>query len=133
MVTRKRNSFELHHYLDYATIIKKYPFITSLQRSLCKYLLTSHYITNEKVSKRYPPQKNTCNLKTFFLRHFSGVLHDLLPELFNYETSLNKEPFEYLFTLLNIDEEFTIIKFYDSKLKFRESSKELHHRRLTEF
>ena len=58
---------------------KKYPFLTSLRHSLCSYLLTSHYVTNKKVSKRCPPQKNTCNLKTFFLRNFSGVLDDLLP------------------------------------------------------
>ena len=60
MLTRKRNRFSLHHYLDYATIIKKYLFLISLRRSLCKYLLTSHYVTNEKVSKWYPPQKNMC-------------------------------------------------------------------------
>ena len=52
---------------------------TPKRRSLCKYLLTSHYVTNEKISKRYPPQKNMCNLKTFFLRNFSEVLQDLPP------------------------------------------------------
>ena len=46
----------------YVTIIKKYPFLISLWRSPYKYLLTSHYVTNEKVSKLYPPQKNMCNL-----------------------------------------------------------------------
>ena len=79
MITRKRNRFLLHRCLDYTTTIKKYPFLISLRRSLCKYLLTSHYFTNEKVSKRYLPQKNMCHLKTFFLRNFSGILHDLLP------------------------------------------------------
>ena len=58
---------------------KKYLFLISLRRSLCKYLLTYHYVPNENVSKRHPPQKNMCNLKSFFLRNFSGVLHDLLP------------------------------------------------------
>ena len=51
----KRNWFLLHHYLDYATIIKKYPFLISLRHLLCEYLLTSHYVTNEKLSKQYPP------------------------------------------------------------------------------
>ena len=62
-------------------------FFISLGRSRWKYLLTwsyiAHYITN--LSKKFPngilPVKNMCNLKIFFLRNFSGVLHDLLPIL----------------------------------------------------
>ena len=66
--------------------MKKLFFLISLGRSLCKYLLTwsfvAHYITN--LLKKFPdgivPGKSMCNLKNFFLRNFSGVLHDLLPE-----------------------------------------------------
>ena len=32
-----------------------------------------------------------CNLKTFFLRNFSGVLHDSLPQLFKRVFSLYKK------------------------------------------
>ena len=100
MVTRKRNIFLLYHDLDYATIIKKYPFLISLRYSLCKYLLTSHYVNNQKVSKRYRHQKNMCNLKTFFLRNLSGVLHDLLPHFtaFCYLLNLQKPGFFYFST-----------------------------------
>ena len=78
MVTRKINWLLLHHYLDYTTIIKKFIFLITtltMQVSSC----ISLRFTNEKVSKRYPPKKNMSNLKTFFLRNFGGVLHDLLP------------------------------------------------------
>ena len=67
------------------TIMKKLFFFISSGRSLWKYLLTwsfiGHYITN--LLKKFPdsivPGKSMCNLKNFFLRNFSRVLHDLLP------------------------------------------------------
>ena len=69
----------MHHYLDYATIIKKNPFLISLRRSLCKLHLTT--LLTKKSPNDILPQKDICNLKTFFFRNFSGVLHDLLPVL----------------------------------------------------
>ena len=77
----------MNHYFDYAAIIKKLFFFISQERSLWKYLLTwsfiAHYITN--LLKKFPdgivPGKSMCNLKNFFLRNFSGVLHDLLPKI----------------------------------------------------
>ena len=58
---------------------KKYPFQILLRHTLCRYLLTSHYVTDEKVSKQYPPQKMMYNLKTLLPRNFGGVFNDLLP------------------------------------------------------
>ena len=85
IVTEKEIWFLLNHCYDYVTIMKKLFFCISLGRSLWKYLLTwsfiAHYITN--LLKKFPdgivPGKSMCNLKNFFLRNFSGVLHDLLP------------------------------------------------------
>ena len=76
---KKKEWFLLHHYFGYATIIEKYPFLVSVRRSLCIYLVTSHYVTNGKVSKRYRFQKNMCNLKSSILSNFRRVLYDLLP------------------------------------------------------
>ena len=58
---------------------KKYTFYILLRRTLCRYLLTSHYVTDEKVSKRYPPLKIMYNLKILLPRNFGGALNDLLP------------------------------------------------------
>ena len=86
MVTRKVNWYLLHDYLDYATVIKKYPFFhfTATFTTQIYSYISLRCKPVAKVSKRYPPQKNISNLKTFFLRNFSGVLHDLLPKKVGY-------------------------------------------------
>ena len=88
IVTEKEIWFLLNHYFDYATIMKKLFFFISLGRLLWKYLLTwsfiAHCITNllEKFPDGIVPEKSMCDLKNFFLRNFSGALHDLLPCFF---------------------------------------------------
>ena len=112
IVTEKEIWFLLNHYFDYAAIMKKLFFI-SLGRSLWKYLLTwsfiAHYITN--LLKKFPdgivPGKSMCNLKNFFLRNFSGVLHDLLQKFqVNIKVQLNtarvsRLSFRFLWLLRN--------------------------------
>ena len=57
--------------------ISFFNFTTTFTMQISSYILL-RYQHVAKVSTRYPPQKNIRSLKTFFLRNFSGVLHDLL-------------------------------------------------------